>query len=264
MQSKMIELFAALDEGRKDLNRLRLYLVQQKRGRDWGNGLVAAWASKSLLFFGSALDNKPAPVSFKWGSDVFSSLRVKTGSSGLQGYYRFNWETPDVLPKSNRIEFTHAGDNPAWGAVYTLEEHSLEELKSSEGPLTVRRNLLVGLPGNTWQILKPGQNLAPGTRIKIRIEIKSDRQLSYVELKDYLGTGFKPVSIISGTGWYQAREPEAVIFYIPVLPKGDQVFEYEVFAEQAGNYFGGYAELQSMYAPEFRAWSNSSRVRAVR
>jgi len=270
MQSKMIELFAGMEDGRKDLDKLRLYLVQQKRGRDWGNGLVAAWASKSLLFFGSGTEIKPAQVGFKWGGDVFSSLRVKTGSTGPQGYYRFNWETQESIPKEKTVEFSHAGDSPAWGALFTLEEHRLDELQSTGGPLSLQRSILIRKSGNDWEILKPGQVVSPGTRARVRLEVKSDRQLSYVELKDYLGTGFKPVKVLSGyqyqsgVSWYQAREPESVLFYIAVLPKGRHILEYEVLIEQAGNYFGGYAEAQSLYAPEFRAWSNSSRVKVAR
>jgi uncharacterized protein YfaS (alpha-2-macroglobulin family) len=270
MQSKMIELFAAMEDGRKELDKLRLYLVQQKRGRDWGNGLVAAWASKSLLFFGSDLENKPAQVSFKWGGDQFSSLRIKTGSSGPQGYYRINWDTPESMPKAKNLEFNHSGGSPAWGALYTLEEHKIDELKSEGGSVTIQRNLLTSNSANQWEIVKPDLKLKAGTRVKIRLVIKSDRQLSYVEIKDFLGTGFKPVSVLSGykyqagLGWYQAREPEAVVFYIPILPKGERVIEYEVLAEQVGSYFAGYAEAQSMYAPEFRAWSNSARISVKR
>jgi hypothetical protein len=100
--------------------------------------------------------------------------------------------------------------------------------------------------------------------------VDTDRELSYIEIRDYLGTGVMPVSVLSGyqyhagLSYYQSRDPEAVVCYIQQLPKGTSTIEYQAVIEQAGNYFGGYATATSLYAPEFRAWSGSVRIHAKR
>ena len=270
MQSKMIELFAAMEEGRADLDKLRLYLIQQKRGRDWGNGMVAAWAAKSLLFYGTDWLSAPAAVGFRWGPEIFSPIRVNAGSRTPTGYYRYSWHTPAIIPKAKTLEVTHSGGGPAWGTLFTLENQKLDLLSATEGPLKLIRDITVRNSKGQWAPLSADRPIQPGELLRIRIRIQSDRDLSYIEVKDFLGTGFVPVQILSGyqykagLSWYQAREPESVLFYMPVLPKGEHTLEYTAIAEQAGNYFGGYSAIQSLYAPEFRAWSNSARIKAQR
>jgi hypothetical protein len=121
-----------------------------------------------------------------------------------------------------------------------------------------------------WTEYKPGIELMVGQVVRVKLTIRSDRDLSYLELKDYLGTGFMPVGALSGyhyhqeLSWYQAREPEAVLFYLHALPRGTHTIDYQAVPEQSGHYFGGYATIQSLYAPEFRAWSDGVRVKAGR
>ncbi|MFO7617175.1 MAG: MG2 domain-containing protein [Bacteroidales bacterium] len=270
MQSRLIELFAAVEEGRGELDQLRLYLLHQKRGRDWGNGMVAGWAAKSLLFYGSALLQQPAVIGFNWGGEQFSPLRVRTGSVAPNGYYRYGWKDPAEMPNANKLEVRHEGGGPAWGALYTLNSHQLDELAATDGPLKIGRTLMIRNQAGQWTDYRPGTDLMVGQVVRVRLTITSDRDLSYLELKDHLGTGFVPVGVLSGyhyqqgLSWYQAREPEAVLFYLHTLPRGTHTIEYQAVPEQSGRYFGGYSTLQSLYAPEFRAWSGGVRVSAGR
>jgi hypothetical protein len=270
MQSRMIELFAVVEEGHKDLDQLKLYLIHQKRGRDWGNGLIAAWASKSLLFYGSDLLIRPAMIGMTWGNEKYSPLRVKTGSIGVTGYYRFEWKRAEEMPKSKTVEVVQTEGGPAWGTLFTLNNYQLDQLSATGGPLKIKRDVMVrnGLTG--WQQLGKGQPVKKGDLIRIRLSVQSDRELSYIEIRDFLGTGFVPVRILSGyqyhdgLSYYQSREPESVVCYVPQLPKGISTIEYQAVIEQAGNYFGGYATATSLYAPEFRGWSDSFRINAKR
>ncbi len=270
MQSRMIELFAGIEEGRQDLDELKIYLIHQKRGRDWGNGMVAAWAAKSLLFYGTSQSIQPASVGMKWGSEEYSPLRIKTGSSGVTGYYRFDWKKPQDMPKSKILEVTQTAGGPAWGTLYTLGNYRLDKLSATGGPLSVMREVMIQDARGTWIAISNGQTIKVGDRIRIRLDIKSDRELSYIEVRDNLGTGIMPVRALSGyqylrgLWYYQSREPESLVYYLTELPKGLSTIEYQAIVEQAGSYFGGYATATSLYAPEFRAWSNSGRIRAKR
>ena len=46
-----------------------------------------------------------------------------------------------------------------------------------------------------------------------------------------------------------------------ILPKGTHVFEYPVYVTRAGEYSGGIATIQCMYAPEFV--SNTEGIKVV-
>lgn len=270
MQSRMIELFAGIEDGRKDLDQLKLYLIHQKRGRDWGNGMVAAWAAKSMLFFGNDSILKPASVSMTWGREKYSALRINTGGTGSTGYYRYEWKNPDVMPGSRSMQIEKSEGGPAWGTLFTLNNHKLDKLSVTGGPLIITREVMIRGESGRWEMMQKGQQVHVGDVARIRLTIKSDRELSYIEVRDFLGTGFMPVRVLSGyqynagLSYYRSREPESIVYFISQLPKGDNTIEYQVIVEQAGNYSGGYATATSLYAPEFRGWSDSFRMHAGR
>ncbi len=270
MQSRMIELFSCIEEGRKDLDQLKIYLIHQKRGRDWGNGMIAAWASKSLLFYGTSQSIQPASVGMTWGTEEYSALRIKTDSTGVTGYYRYEWKKTADMPKSRIMNVTQTTGGPAWGTLFTLDNYTLDNLSATGGPLNITREVMIQDGSGTWTVIKKGQTIKVGDRIRVRLDLKSDRELSYIEVRDNLGTGLMPVRVLSGyqyrqgLSYYQSREPESVVYNLTELPKGISTIEYQAIVEQAGSYFGGYATATSLYAPEFRAWSNSARIRAKR
>ncbi|MDD4646285.1 MAG: hypothetical protein PHY99_09905, partial [Bacteroidales bacterium] len=270
MQSRMIELFDAVEEGNKDLDQLKMYLIHQKRGRDWGNGMVAAWATKSMLFYGSEKTMAPASVEMTWGKEQYSPLRIKTGGKGVTGYYRFEWKNAREIPESRSALVTHTEGGPAWGTLQTLNNYHLDKLSATGGPLNVSREAMIQNDLGVWKPVAENQTVHVGDVIRIRLTIKSDRELSYIEVKDNLGTGFMPLQVVSGfhynagLSYYQSRQPESLVFYVSQLPRGESTIEYQAVIEQAGNYFGGYAIATSLYAPEFRAWSDSFRVHARR
>ena len=97
----------------------------------------------------------------------------------------------------------------------------------------------------------------------MRIELRVDRDMEYVHLKDYRGSGTEPVNVLSrykyqdGLGYYEATRDTASHFFIDYLPKGTYVFEYSVRAVHKGKYPTGLASIQCMYAPEFNSHSGS-------
>jgi hypothetical protein len=270
MQSRMIELFSAVEEGRKDLDQLKMYLIHQKRGRDWGNGMIAAWASKSLLYYGTDLALQPATVEMTWGSVKFSASGISSAAKGVTGYFRHEWKNPAEIPASRSVEVVKSDGGPAWGTLFTLGNYNLDKLSATGGPLRISRMAMIRDNRGTWMPLLKGRTVHVGDIIRIKLTVQSDRELSYIEVRDNLGTGIMPVQVLSGyqynagLSYYQSREPESLVCYVSQLPKGSSSIEYQAVVEQAGSYFGGYATATSLYAPEFRAWSDSFRIHSVR
>ena len=105
-----------------------------------------------------------------------------------------------------------------------------------------------------------------GDKIKVRIEIRVDRDMEYVHLKDMRASCFEPVDYISGyrykagLGYYQEIKDAAMNFFIDYLRKGTYVFEYDLIVAQKGDFSNGITSIQSMYAPEFSSHSEGVRV----
>ena len=66
----------------------------------------------------------------------------------------------------------------------------------------------------------------------VRIELRVDRDMEYVHLKDQRGSGTEPVNVLSrykyqdGLAYYESTRDTASHFFIDYLPKGVYVFEY--------------------------------------
>ena len=63
-----------------------------------------------------------------------------------------------------------------------------------------------------------------------------------------------------GLGYYQSTTDQATNFFFDYLHKGTFVFEYALKVNAAGDYSNGVATIQCMYAPEFTAHSEGTRI----
>jgi len=102
-----------------------------------------------------------------------------------------------------------------------------------------------------------------GDELVVRVVLRTDRDMEYVHLKDYRGSGTEPVNVLSrykfqdGLYYYESTKDTASHFFIDYLPKGTYVFEYSVRVQLRGQYQTGYAAIECMYAPEFNSHSES-------
>jgi uncharacterized protein YfaS (alpha-2-macroglobulin family) len=131
-------------------------------------------------------------------------------------------------------------------------------------PLQLRKTLFVKNTTAQGQVLHPVQGpLAVGDELVVRIELRVDRDMEYVHLKDQRGSGTEPVNVLSGyryqdgLAYYESTRDTATHFFMDYLPKGVYVFEYSTRIQHKGQYQTGIASIQCMYAPEFNSHSES-------
>jgi uncharacterized protein YfaS (alpha-2-macroglobulin family) len=98
------------------------------------------------------------------------------------------------------------------------------------------------------------------------MELRAGRDYEYVHLKDMRAAGLEPVNVIStskyqdGIWYYESTKDASTNFFIYMLPKGTYVFEYDLRANNAGEFSTGIATFQCMYAPEFSAHSAGGKM----
>jgi uncharacterized protein YfaS (alpha-2-macroglobulin family) len=114
--------------------------------------------------------------------------------------------------------------------------------------------------------INDGTIIRVGDKVKVRIEVSADRDMEYLQLKDMRASSFEPVNVLSqykwqaGLGYYETTRDAGTNFFIDFLPKGSYVFEYDLFATQAGNFSDGISTIQCMYAPEFSSHSKNINI----
>jgi uncharacterized protein YfaS (alpha-2-macroglobulin family) len=129
-----------------------------------------------------------------------------------------------------------------------------------------RRYFLRENTGREW-VLKPlsdGALLHPGDELEVQLSLRTKHEAEYVQLRDPRGAGFEPMSTASrwkwdlGLSYYEEIRDSAANFFFERLPVGEYTFRYRVRAAMGGTFRVGPATVQSMYAPEFNAFSSGA------
>jgi uncharacterized protein YfaS (alpha-2-macroglobulin family) len=164
-------------------------------------------------------------------------------------------------------------EGSAWGGVHWQYFESVEKVPAHEGtPLEIKKDLYVKRDSRKGPVLHRVRkaNLRVGDEVVVRLELRSDRDMEFVHLKDDRGSGLEPVEVLSqyrwqdGLGYYEATKDTATHFYIDRLPKGTYVFEYSLRVQHRGQYQGGIAHVECMYAPEFNSHSASALLEVTK
>jgi hypothetical protein len=153
----------------------------------------------------------------------------------------------------------------AWGSVHWQYLEDISKITPNEAtPLKLKKTLFTKVNTARGPVLQPVKGpLAVGDELVVRIELRTDRDMEYVHLKDQRGSGTEPVNVLSrykyqdGLAYYESTRDTASHFFIDYLPKGTYVFEYSTRVQLRGEYQTGVAEIQCMYAPEFNSHSES-------
>jgi uncharacterized protein YfaS (alpha-2-macroglobulin family) len=113
-------------------------------------------------------------------------------------------------------------------------------------------------------ILKPlaeGTALAVGDEVEVHLSIRARHPAEYVLLRDPRPSGCEPVTLTSGYKWdlglvrYEEIRDSGTNFFMEWLPQGEYTLKHRLRCAMAGAFKAAPATLQSMYAPEFAAYS---------
>jgi uncharacterized protein YfaS (alpha-2-macroglobulin family) len=123
--------------------------------------------------------------------------------------------------------------------------------------------------GGGWRLvpLAEGAKVRVGDQIEVQLSLRTKHEAEYVHLRDPRGAGFEPETLQSGwkgglgLSWYEETRDSGSNFFFARLPVGEYTFRYRLRANMAGNFRVGPAEVQSMYAPEFNAYSAGNMLR---
>jgi 5-hydroxyisourate hydrolase-like protein (transthyretin family) len=261
-------IIEAFDEVANDavmVEDLKIWLLKQKQTTHWKTTKSTANACYALLLRGTNLLANEEVVDIKLGDMKIVPEKVEAGT----GYFKKSWTAKEIKPEMGRVTITKQQDGASWGALYWQYFEDLDKITPHNTPLKITKKLFKVQIGTNGEYMTPIENngtLKVGDKVRVRVEIYTDRNLEYVHLKDMRASGFEPINVLSqykyrhGLGYYEATKDASTNFFIDYLAKGTYVFEYDLRVFHQGDFSNGITTIQCMYAPEFTSHSEGVRV----
>ncbi len=210
------------DEARRASDGVRVWLMLQKETQHWDETPEFVDALNSVLS----------------GSDAVKSTRVV------------------VLSSAKRKQFE---DVKACGNGFKVARMFFRETSDKESGKIVK------------EAIRPGDRLRVGDKIIAEYHIHNDENRSFVKLSATREAALRPVKQLSGhygwwlsplrlDGWYSFvpqgyRNVKAAVteYSFDSYPEGDTVITEEFFITQSGEFVAPAVEIESLYAPHYRA-----------
>jgi uncharacterized protein YfaS (alpha-2-macroglobulin family) len=260
-QALMIEAFDEVAADVKAVEECKVWLIKQKQTQDWKTTKATADAIYALLLRGRDVLASDAPVEVKIGGREIKPEKTEAGT----GFYERKFAGAEVKPKFGEVTIKKVDQGVAWGSVHWQYMEDMSKVTPYEGtPLKLKKSLYTKNNTDKGPVIAPVKGpLNVGDELVVRIELRVDRDMEYVHLKDQRGSGTEPVNVISryknqdGLRYYESTRDTASHFFIDYLPKGVYIFEYSTRIQHKGRYQTGVAQIQCMYAPEFNSHSES-------
>ena len=269
-QALLIEAFSDIENDTETIDNLKIWLLKNKQTNRWKTTKATTEAVYALLLQGSDWLSVTEMVDVVIdGQQIepskLEAVKVEAGT----GYYKTSWNTSEVKTEMADITLSKKGKGVAWGGLYWQYFEDLDKITSAETPLKLKKKLFLKTNTDTGEEISEinsETDLNVGDLIRVRIELRSDRAMEFVHMKDMRASGLEPVNVLSqykwqdGLGYYESTKDASTNFFFDYLPKGVYVFEYDLRVNNAGNMSNGITTIQSMYAPEFSSHSEGVRI----
>lgn len=268
-QALLIEAFNTITKDQKSVEQMQLWLLKQKQTQNWPTTKSTTEAVYALLLNNTQLENTNG-VKLTMGNWSYTEGDKSMQAEAGTGYIKKAWKGSEVTEDMATIKIDKSSNCPAWGGLYWQYLENLDKVSHSDDQnFSIQKKLYKVEIGNRGEVLVPITENSPlkvGDKVRVHTEIRCDRDMEYVHLKDMRASAFVPVNVLSqykhqdGLWYYEATGDAATNFFIDYLPKGTYVFEYTLIATMAGTYSNGITTIQCMYAPEFTSHSEGIQV----
>ncbi len=268
-QALLIEAFNTITHDTESVEKMQLWLLKQKQTQSWPTTKSTTEAIYALLLNNTQLENTNG-VKLTMGDWTYTEGSGTEQAEAGTGYIKKCWKGDDVTADMSTIKIEKQTSGPAWGGLYWQYLENLDKVEHSmDGNFSIQKQLYkveIGERGEMLTAITEQSPMKAGDKVRVRVEIRVDRDMEYVHLKDMRAACFEPTNVLSGyrhqdgLWYYECTKDASTNFFIDYLPKGTYVFEYTLVATMTGTYSNGLTTIQCMYAPEFTSHSEGTRV----
>ncbi len=257
--STILQAMNEIDSRQQEIDLIRKWMLLMKQSNDWGSCSLAADAVYSILSTGSHwLERATLPTITVAGEPVNLDKMAQ-----YVGYFR----TTLSATTAGNVVIDRTASGPAWGAVYSQFKAPMTEIKEKAiEEVSISKEYYVYAQDGS---LHKTDAFKVGDKVKVRVIIKTNKDMDFVTMTDERAACFEPVDQLSGyrsednTWFYQETKDTQTNVFINSLNKGTHIIGYDVWVTNPGEFTSGIATIQCQYAPQLTAHSAGKMIRAV-
>lgn len=273
-QALIINAFAEITKDKKSVEAMKVWLLKNKQVKHWPTTKSTTEAVDAMLAFGNDWTNVKNKTKFELGdSKVLQKKLAEIEKESETGYFKINFKSSEIEKEMATLTINNKSEVPGYGGFYWQYFEDLDEIvENNNQPLKILKELYLKKnteDGAQLQKITSENSLKIGDLITVRLIISTTENMEYVHLKDMRASALEPVDVLSeyeykdGLGYYRSTRDAATHFFFDEIKKGTYVLEYDVRANNIGEFSNGITTIQSMYAPEFAGHSKGIRIKIV-
>ena len=193
-----MEAIQRITKDTKAIDEMKRWLLKQKQTQTWETPIATADAVYALMATGASdLLANTGGVEITLGKEV-----IRTPADDAIGYIKKTVSGDVMNIKKVRVDKEGAG--MGWGAVYAQYLESMDQIGEQGNGLSVSRQLYKG-----DEALNESVPLKVGDKITVRLTVKADRDMDFVQIKDDRAACMEPFrDSVGATGWDIIRLPK--------------------------------------------------------
>ncbi len=256
----MVDVFADVLHDWESVSRIQQWILASKRGTTWHTDMSTARALRALLRQPEGIKADSGKVRIKVNN---KELTIENDSNAAT--LNVTGDTPAQLSTLN-FQLNNSSLLPAWGAVFHSHDTPIDSIQYNGTGMKLRKTLSRVNADGSLTLLNPGDKLHVGDRVRVHIDIDCMQGFDNMVLRDQRAATFEPASTTSGWQWNQGLRyyvdvrDEWTDCYIDHLEPEHYYVEYNLWVRHSGTFANGICTLQSVYAPEFRANTDSQTI----
>ncbi|MEA5114167.1 MAG: carboxypeptidase regulatory-like domain-containing protein [Geobacteraceae bacterium] len=256
------------------------FLVRKRSGRWWNTTRGTAEAVTALARYVAATGELDASYKAVLSLNGRELERYVVDKGKItSGRHALTIPSQELKRGDNRVRLAREGNEGALYMSALLEHYLPPEVAAAAPGLSVERKLYrlaAHRDGENWRMeyhpLLPGESLAPGDEVEVRLTVENRQDLNFIVVEDRLPAGFEvretrddPRFSLCSDFWdwyaHKERHDEKMSFFIDLLSAGRHEFRYVIYPEIEGNVLALPASVWPMYVPSLRAESAAWKVK---
>lgn len=165
---------------------------------------------------------------------------------------------------NDNMELVRQSPSPACGSIFTKFKTKSDSVDASYTDEIKIEKQIYPIKNS---VLDNKYDFKIGDKVKIILTINVAQDLNYVTIIDERAACMEPTDQLSGSifsdglYFYKENRDSSTNLFIEYLPKGTYQIEYDMWLNNAGDFYNGIATIQSQYRPQVTAHSSGNKIK---